>query len=230
VLIKGFDARGIVWYTNYTSRKGRELAANPFAALQFHWVELERVVRIEGRVEKADEDGVRRLLPQPPARLAHRRLGLAAERGDRVARGAGRQRGEVRRDVPAQPAAPAALGRLPAGARPLGVLQGRTSRLHDRCATGRLSSMGARVALRRSARPVVLLLPSTHQERPRCPIFSAFAITRKMAAQHPDRIHSTRCHANGVKVSIMLEEPACRTRRTASASSRRTAFYRNSAR
>ena len=56
VLIKGFDARGIVWYTNYTSRKGRELEANPFAALQFHWVELERVVRIEGRVEKADQD------------------------------------------------------------------------------------------------------------------------------------------------------------------------------
>ncbi|MBE7941727.1 MULTISPECIES: pyridoxamine 5'-phosphate oxidase [Ramlibacter] len=52
VLIKGFDERGIVWYTNYDSRKGQELAGNPFAALQFHWVELERVVRIEGRVEK----------------------------------------------------------------------------------------------------------------------------------------------------------------------------------
>ena len=52
VLIKGYDARGIVWYTNYESRKGRELAAHPVAALQFHWVELERVVRIEGRVEK----------------------------------------------------------------------------------------------------------------------------------------------------------------------------------
>ena len=54
VLIKGYDARGIVWYTNYDSRKGRELAANPFAALQFHWIELERVVRIEGAVEKVD--------------------------------------------------------------------------------------------------------------------------------------------------------------------------------
>jgi pyridoxamine 5'-phosphate oxidase len=52
VLIKGFDALGLVWYTNYESRKGRELAQNPQAALQFHWVELERVVRIEGRVEK----------------------------------------------------------------------------------------------------------------------------------------------------------------------------------
>lgn len=56
VLVKGFDARGIVWYTNYDSRKGRELAGNPFAALQFHWVELERVVRIEGRVEKVSDE------------------------------------------------------------------------------------------------------------------------------------------------------------------------------
>jgi len=55
VLIKGFDARGIVWFTNYGSRKGRELAAHPFAALQFHWVELERVVRIEGSVERVDD-------------------------------------------------------------------------------------------------------------------------------------------------------------------------------
>lgn len=54
VLIKGFDERGLVWYTNYQSRKGRELAANPQAALQFHWVEMERVVRIEGRVEFSD--------------------------------------------------------------------------------------------------------------------------------------------------------------------------------
>ena len=52
VLIKGYDERGIVWYTNYDSQKGQELAGNPYAALQFHWVELERVVRIEGVVEK----------------------------------------------------------------------------------------------------------------------------------------------------------------------------------
>jgi len=55
VLIKGFDARGITWFTNYDSRKGRELAVHPFAALQFHWVELERVVRIEGTVERVAE-------------------------------------------------------------------------------------------------------------------------------------------------------------------------------
>jgi pyridoxamine 5'-phosphate oxidase len=56
VLIKGFDARGIVWYTNFDSRKGNELAGNPYAALQFHWVELERVVRIEGIVEKVSDE------------------------------------------------------------------------------------------------------------------------------------------------------------------------------
>jgi pyridoxamine 5'-phosphate oxidase len=56
VLIKGVDERGLVWYTNYHSRKGRELAQNPHAALQFHWVELERVVRIEGRVELASAE------------------------------------------------------------------------------------------------------------------------------------------------------------------------------
>lgn len=56
VLIKGYDERGIVWYTNYDSRKGRELAGNPFAALQFHWVELERVVRIEGVVERVSDE------------------------------------------------------------------------------------------------------------------------------------------------------------------------------
>jgi len=55
VLIKAFDAHGIVWYTNYQSRKGRELAVHPFAALQFHWVELERVVRVEGAVEKVSD-------------------------------------------------------------------------------------------------------------------------------------------------------------------------------
>lgn len=54
LLLKEVDARGMVFYTNYQSRKGAELAANPYAAMLFHWVELEREVRIEGRVEKAE--------------------------------------------------------------------------------------------------------------------------------------------------------------------------------
>jgi pyridoxamine 5'-phosphate oxidase len=56
VLLKGCDDRGFAFYTNYDSRKGRELATHPHACLVFHWVELERQVRIEGRVEKASVD------------------------------------------------------------------------------------------------------------------------------------------------------------------------------
>jgi pyridoxamine 5'-phosphate oxidase len=52
VLLKGVDPRGFVFYTNYASRKGRELEARPIAALTFMWKELERQVRIEGAVEK----------------------------------------------------------------------------------------------------------------------------------------------------------------------------------
>ena len=70
VLIKACDERGIVWFTNYNSRKGRELANTPFAALQFHWVELERVVRIEGAVEKVSEEESDTYFASRP--LAHR--------------------------------------------------------------------------------------------------------------------------------------------------------------
>ena len=55
VLLKEFDARGFVFYSNYESRKGRELAANPRAALLFFWKELERQVRIDGQVERVDD-------------------------------------------------------------------------------------------------------------------------------------------------------------------------------
>jgi pyridoxamine 5'-phosphate oxidase len=52
VLLRGFDARGFCFFSNYDSRKGRELVANPHAALTFHWPDLERQVRIEGTVER----------------------------------------------------------------------------------------------------------------------------------------------------------------------------------
>ena len=55
VLLKGFDARGFVFYTNLTSRKGEELAANPQAALLFHWKSLTRQVRLRGLVEPVSE-------------------------------------------------------------------------------------------------------------------------------------------------------------------------------
>jgi pyridoxamine 5'-phosphate oxidase len=52
VLLKGISEGGLVFYTNYNSKKGRELLENPFACLNFHWAQLERQVRIEGKVEK----------------------------------------------------------------------------------------------------------------------------------------------------------------------------------
>lgn len=55
LLLKDISSGGFSWFTNYESRKGRELAANPYAALLFHWIELERQVRIEGRVERVPE-------------------------------------------------------------------------------------------------------------------------------------------------------------------------------
>jgi len=91
VLLKGCDARGFVWYTNYESRKAQELAANPQAALQFHWVELERVVRIEGRVDKTsaeESDAYYRTRPldsrigawaSPQSRVIASRVVLATE-------------------------------------------------------------------------------------------------------------------------------------------------------
>ena len=56
VLLKISDARGFAFFTNYDSDKGKDLAANPWAALTFHWVELERQVRISGKVEKASAE------------------------------------------------------------------------------------------------------------------------------------------------------------------------------
>ena len=55
-LLKGLDARGFVFFTNYESRKGQELAANPRAALVFFWVLLERQARVEGRVERVSAE------------------------------------------------------------------------------------------------------------------------------------------------------------------------------
>ncbi len=55
VLLKGLDANGFVFFTNYSSAKGQEIEANPNAALVFFWKELERQVRIEGRIEKVSE-------------------------------------------------------------------------------------------------------------------------------------------------------------------------------
>ena len=56
VLLKGFDQDGFVFFTNYESEKGRQLQANPYAALAFYWIELDRQIRIAGKVEKTSRE------------------------------------------------------------------------------------------------------------------------------------------------------------------------------
>ncbi|MDO3626398.1 pyridoxamine 5'-phosphate oxidase [Mucilaginibacter sp. BT774] len=56
VLLKGFDDNGFVFYTNYLSRKGKEIAKNPLGSLLFYWISLERQVRIEGTIEKISKE------------------------------------------------------------------------------------------------------------------------------------------------------------------------------
>ena len=68
VLLKGVDARGFQFFTNYDSRKGRELTENPRAALCWHWAWLEMQVRAEGAIERlgAAESDLGRAIPRPP--------------------------------------------------------------------------------------------------------------------------------------------------------------------
>jgi pyridoxamine 5'-phosphate oxidase len=133
VLIKGYDERGIVWYTNYDSQKGQELAGNPYAALQFHWVELERVVRIEGLVEKVSAEESDAYFAHPPARLTHRRLGQPAEPGHPRPHGAGGQcRAKYGASSCCNPPRPPHWGGYRLKPDTWQFWQGRKSRLHDR--------------------------------------------------------------------------------------------------
>jgi pyridoxamine 5'-phosphate oxidase len=68
VLLKGFDQDGFVFFTNYESEKGRQLEENPHAALAFYWIELDRQIRISGRVERTSrEESERYFHSRPPA-------------------------------------------------------------------------------------------------------------------------------------------------------------------
>ena len=132
VLIKSFDARGIVWFTNYKSRKGLELAGNPYAALQFHWVEMERVVRIEGRVEKvsdaeSDEYFHSRPLDSRVGAWASPQSQVIANRAVLVARAA-----EYGAKFMLQPPRPEHWGGYRLVPEQWEFWQGRKSRLHDR--------------------------------------------------------------------------------------------------
>lgn len=132
VLIKGYDRRGFCWFTNYDSKKGDDLTENPYAALLFHWVQLERQVRIEGKVEKLSEQESDRYFNSRP--LGSRQSALASQQSQSIE---SREALEARlADVVAQyadqPPRPEHWGGYRLVPDRLEFWQGRSSRLHDR--------------------------------------------------------------------------------------------------
>ena len=132
VLVKQFDARGFTWYTNYDSRKAHELRANPHAALLFFWSELERQVRIEGRVETTSAEESDKYFHSRP--LKSRLSAIASQQSAPIDNRAALERNyeAVAATAGDAPARPAHWGGFRLVPERIEFWQGRRSRFHDR--------------------------------------------------------------------------------------------------
>jgi pyridoxamine 5'-phosphate oxidase len=132
VLIKQFDRRGFTWYTNYDSQKGRQLAANPHAALLFFWSELERQIRIEGMVERTSSEESDKYFHSRP--LKSRLAAIASAQSAPIANRAALEQhyDAVAQQYGEAPPRPDHWGGFRLVPQRIEFWQGRRSRFHDR--------------------------------------------------------------------------------------------------